>query len=312
MLSLFAGLVCGLGLVYVLDILDDRFRSVEDMEQQLGASVLTMVRQLKYSESNDLESLQMYAAPMAAESEAFRTLRTALALKDQELRQIVVSSAEPGDGKTTILANLAVCYAQSQKKTLLIDADLRRPRLTSSMGMRNRPGLSGIVGASDDVMKMAASHVVPSGMEDLDFLPSGPRPSNPAELLTNPRFAQLLAWAETVYDRVLIDSPPALAASDTAVIGRLVDGVILVVQPDKNRRRIVLRTVDGLRSLGCRMLGIVVNRMTADTENGYYSYGYGYGYGYGHDDENGGFDDEDTQHMDKEESDEPIVPRRVA
>ena len=158
-----------------------------------------------------------------------------------------MTSAEPGDGKTTILANLAVCYAQAEKRTLLIDADLRRPGLTGLMDMRGPRGLSEVLRSEVDIAQMAPRCTsVPPASKGLDILPSGSRPTDPAELLGSPRFSQLLAWAETVYDLILIDSPPILATTDTAIIGRLVDGVILVVQPAKNRRRLVTRVVERL------------------------------------------------------------------
>jgi capsular exopolysaccharide synthesis family protein len=281
LMALIVGLGTGLLAVYVLDILDDRFRSVEEMQTQLGAPVLAMVRQLKAKSYTGLESLQLYSNPDAVESEAFRTLRTALSLTDQPAERMVISSAEPGDGKTTILANLAVSCAQSEKRTLLLDADLRRPGLTAMLELRAAEGLSSIIRGSGNVAEMAAEHIRASGIEDLDVLPSGPRPSNPAELLSSPRFADLLGWAETVYDRILIDSPPALAASDTAVIGRLVDGVVLVVQPDKNRRRMVTRAAETLTGLKISLLGIVINRVDSEKDAGYYGYDRGYEYDYG-------------------------------
>jgi capsular exopolysaccharide synthesis family protein len=270
------GLGVGLLIVYLMDILDDHFRSVEAMQTVLGVPVLALIQQLSSSDAVGVESLQIVAAPEAAESEAFRTLRTALSLSNQETRRLVVSSAEPGDGKTTVLANLAAAFAQSQKRTLLIDADLRRPGLTAVLGMRGMEGLSGIIRGEEEVSRMAAGYIQASGVQGLDVLPSGPRPSNPAELLASPRFAELLAWAEGVYDQLLIDSPPALAASDTAVIGRLIDGVMLVVQPAKNRRRVLLRTVETFTLLKIPVVGAVVNRTGA---NKGYDYGYG-GYGY--------------------------------
>ena len=281
-LVLLGGIAAGMGMVYVLDILDDRFRSVEELQQQLNVPVLTMIRQLPSSDCCGAEALQMHVAPNSTECEAFRTLRTALALADREARQLVVSSAEPGDGKTTMLANLAVAYAQSNKRTLLIDADLRRPGLTAMMGMRGVDGLSSVIRDDGDVVQMATANIRATGVDRLDVLPSGLRPTNPAELLASPRFAELLAWAETVYDQILIDSPPTLATSDTVVIGRLVDGVVMVVQPDKNRRRTVIRAKDSLIAMKIPLLGIVINRVGAENDRGYYGYESGYGYGYGY------------------------------
>jgi capsular exopolysaccharide synthesis family protein len=267
---------------------------------------------------------------MSPESESFRTLRTALTLTHPDAHQIVVTSAEPGDGKTTTLANLAACYAQAEKRTLLIDADLRRPGLTALMNMRGPRGLSEVLRSEVDISQLTPTQIQASGVDGLDILPSGPRPQDPAELLGGPRFSQLLAWAETIYDMILIDSPPTLATTDTAVIGRLVDGVILVVQPVKNRRRLVMRVVERLGMMKIPLLGMVVNRTGSDAERGYYGYhdsGYGYGYGYG---EEYGNDEKPTSEDDgrevcvsfgdgagvdaenEEERPALIVPRRVA
>ncbi len=332
LLSLMAGIGAGLLAVYAMDILDDRFRSVDEMESQLSVSVLSLVRKLDASQTVGATALQVHVSPDSAESESFRTLRTHLALDEREPHRIVISSAEPGDGKTTVLANLAVSYAQSKKKTLLIDADLRRPGLTAMLGMRGVDGLSRIIRNDDDIEKMAVGVIRASGVDNLDVLPSGLRCSNPAELLTNSRFADLLAWAETVYDQILVDSPPALATSDAAVIGRLLDGMILVVQPDKNRRRLVMRVAEGLADLKIPLLGIVVNRIGSGKDHGYYGYrgGYGYGYGYGYEDGYGADKEENSsdQLEAEEHAAEPdsiemsswtqpedhggIVPRRVA
>jgi capsular exopolysaccharide synthesis family protein len=280
--------LCGsgaaLGLVTLLDALDDRFRSVEEMQSRLGLPLLSMVQQLAPPESVGPRALVAHAAPASAASEGFRTLRTALTLTHPDARQIVVTSTEAGDGKTTILANLAVCYAQASKRTLLIDADLRRPGLTGLMNMRGPQGLSEVLRSEGEIGQVAKLHVRRSGIEGLDILPSGPRPTDPAELLGSPRFSQLLAWAETLYDLILIDSPPTLATTDTALIGRLVDGVILVVQPAKNRRRMVTRVVERLGLMKIPVLGLVINRTGSQDDQGYYgyhNYGYGDGYGYG-------------------------------
>jgi capsular exopolysaccharide synthesis family protein len=324
LLAIMAGLAMGLLGVYVLDTLDDRFRSLEEMQRQLRAPVLSMVRRLELKDCAGLDALQVYSHPDAAESEAFRTLRTALSLASEASARIVISSAEPGDGKTTILANLAVAYAQSGKRTLIIDADLRRPGLTTMLALREADGLSTVIRGRDDVVGTAMAHVRASGVEGLDVLPSGPRPTNPAELLASGRFSELLAWAESVYDHILIDSPPALATSDAAVIGRLVDGVILVVQPEKNRRRLVLRAVESFLTLKINLLGVVINRVATHRDGDYYGYGYGgyYGYHYGYDE-----DDKSDKLGDQRQcpaeprnrlrdgessASEGIVPRRVA
>jgi capsular exopolysaccharide synthesis family protein len=327
LLTLLGGIVAALILVILLDALDDRFRSAEEMQGRLGLPLLTMVQRLVVPERTGLQALVAHAMPTSSASEGFRTLRTALTLTHPDARQIVVTSAEPGDGKTTILANLAICYAQADKRTLLIDADLRRPGLTSLLEMRGPRGLSEVLRSTNEIAQIAPMHIAPSGTRGLDILPSGPRPSDPAELLGSPRFSQLLAWAETLYDVILIDSPPTLATTDTAIIGRLVDGVLLVVQPEKNRRRLVTRVVERLGFLKIPILGLIVNHVEADEDRGYYGYrGYGYGYGYNYEyghgdqaaDENAAkgdclhFTDAGPQNADDEETQTLIVPRRVA
>ena len=328
--TLVGGFGAALALVTSLDALDDRFRSVDEMQSRLGLPLLAMIQQLEAPESAGPRALVTHAMPTSAASESFRTLRTALTLTHPDARQIVVTSAEPGDGKTTTLANLAVCYAQAEKRTLLIDADLRRPGLTALMNLRGPRGLSEVLRSEGDISQVAAAHVQASGVPGLDILPSGPRPQDPAELLGGPRFSQLLAWAETVYDLILIDSPPTLATTDTAIIGRLVDGVIVVVQPVKNRRRLVTRVIERLGLMKIPLLGLVVNRTGSEAEHSYYGYhNYGYGYEYGYGDGYGHEQSPTPENADREtclsvgdhfghgaeEEEEPpalIVPRRVA
>jgi polysaccharide biosynthesis transport protein len=282
LVSIGLGLAAGLGLIYVLDVLDDRFRSPEELRAELGAPVLAMVRQMDDLHAIGLEGIHCYVTPDAVTSEAFRTLRTTLAFASQDTSRIVITSPEPGDGKTTVLSNLAVSYAQAGKRTLLVDADMRRPGLSTLMGLKGQPGLSDFLVGSEPVDKAAAALVRATGLEGLDFLPAGLRRPNPAELLGGPRLAELLAWAEGVYDQVLVDSPPALAASDSSIIARLVDGVALVVHPKKNQRRLVMRAADSFTSVGQTLLGVVVNRVSADKSDAIYGYGVGYGYGYGY------------------------------
>lgn len=334
LLVVFGGAGVAIGLVTLVDALDDRFRSVDEMQSRLGLPLLSMIQRLEPPASVGVEALVTHALPMSTASESFRTLRTAITLTYPDAHQIVVTSSEPGDGKTTTMANLAVCFAQGEKKTLLIDADLRRPGLTGLMNMRGPLGLSEVLRSEIPISEIVTSHIRPSGAPNLDILPSGPRPRDPAELLGSPRFSQLLAWAESVYDLIFVDSPPLLATTDTAIVGRLVDGVILVVQPAKNRRRLVTRVVERLAMMKIPVLGLVANRTGSEDEQGYYGYhsygygygdgySYGYGEGYGHEDSaesskrkshqeesvsrGMAYDDEDD-----EDSPTLLVPRRVA
>ncbi|MCH7728331.1 MAG: polysaccharide biosynthesis tyrosine autokinase [Planctomycetes bacterium] len=278
---LLGGLFAGLLAVFVSDLLDDRFRSPDELKDQLGLNVLAMVRHLTTAHDEGAESIQVHAAPQSAESEAFRTLRTGLAFSGQELSRLAVTSPEPGDGKTTILVNLAAAFAQAGKRTLLIDADLRKPGLTRLFEMRSMQGLPDMLRGDDPIQDACARCVQTTDIERLDVLPCGPRPSDPSELLSSPRMEEVIAWAESNYDQVLVDCPPILAASDAAIVGRLTDGMLLVISPAKNRRRLAIRAVDALAATDVNIVGVVLNNLGDEKDGGYSGYGYGYGYGYG-------------------------------
>ncbi len=283
LLCLIAGLAIGCGLVYIFDLIDDRFRSPDDLRSQLGAPILTMVRRLNPLAPHGIESLYPYARPNSVESEAFRSLRTTLEFSAQDTTKLTISSTEPGDGKTTVFASLAVTFAQAGKRTLAIDGDMRRPGLSKLFEFQGRHGLSSVLKDDRPVAESMRAYIQNTGLKNLSVLPAGPRPHNPVELLAGDRLAEIIAWAETEYDQILIDAPPSLAVADTQVIGRLVDGAIIIVRPDKNRRKMVLRAAESLTQLGCRLLGIVVNQVAKDSGDDYsYGYGYGYGAGYGH------------------------------
>ena len=174
---------------YVLDVLYDRFRSPEDLREQLVAPVLAIVRRLPASTGEGIASLQVQHAPDAVESEAFRTLRTALAISLGAPTRIAITSSEPGDGKTTVASNLAAACAQAGRRTLLIDADLRRPGLTKLLALRGEAGLSEALRSSEPVAAAAIGLIRASGIANLDVLPCGGRPHDPAELLAGARFA---------------------------------------------------------------------------------------------------------------------------
>ncbi len=276
--SILSGLMLGFGVAYIQDLLDDRFGSPEEITLQLGVRVLALVRQLQALPGKGLETVQMVANPQAVDSEAFRTLRTSIALSTEVSERLVISSSEPGDGKTTISANLAASYALSGKRTLVIDADLRKPGMTTLLDLKGHAGVTDVLSAREEIGTVAESCLHHTSLENLDVIPAGPRRPDPAELLLGPNFAELLAWADAHYDQVLVDCPPTLAVSDAQIIGRLVDGVVLVVTPEKNHRRLVARACHNFQSAGIPLIGIVANRITQQS----HGYGYGYGYGYGH------------------------------
>lgn len=302
----FLGLLVGLGLIYVLDVLDDRFRSPEDIQSQLQVPVLALIRKLDVLDGEGTDKLHVHVRPSGVASEAFRTLRTALALTDGGAKSFVMSSAEPGDGKTTVMANLAAAFAQTGQRTLLIDADMRRPGLTSFLELRGPTGLSAVLRDDGPIAESVQANLEAGVLKNLDVLPAGPRQNNAMQLLASVRFSELLSWADSQYDQVLVDGPPALAVSDAAMIGRLVDGVLVTVRPEKNRRREVIRAVQQFRMLGVNVIGTVLNHMATKKDSGYYGYGDAYGYEYGY----GGDPEEESAPVAENEHKSGIRPKR--
>lgn len=309
-ISLFSGSLLGAASVYVVDVLDDRFRSLDEMKTQLQTPILAMIRQLEPHQETGLDALQVHVAPDAVESEAFRTLRTTVAFSGDDLECVAISSSEPGDGKTTVAANLGLCFAQSGRRTLLIDADLRRPGLTRLFELKGQQGLAELLRGEAPLATAAPSAIYRIGAENLDVIPSGTRPLDPTGLLSSARFAELLSWAIARYDQVLIDSPPMLVASDAAVVGRVAGGLMLVVQPRKNHRRLVVRAIEEARAVGLNLIGVILNRLTPDGQHAYYGDGYGYGYGYGA--TYGEPPELEASERDTVPSDDVVAPRRAA
>ncbi len=307
-LCLFGGFGCGTVIVYVVDMLEDRFKSPDELKDQLGLPVLAMIRQLPETESSGVNALAVHVAPQSPESESFRTLRTTLALSGDEFERIAITSTGSGDGKTTVMANLAAACAQAGKKTLVIDADMRRPGLTKLLDLRGVGGLSEVLRQDEDIAELCRERIQETDVPGLHILPCGPRPQNPSELLSGSRMADLVAWAENAYDQVLIDCPPVLAASDAALVGRIVDGVLFVVQPQRNHRRVVIRASETLRSLKINVMGIVANLMGDHEESGYYGYDEDFGYAYRY--ESRYEDDDDLEET--VDDDDSVAPRRAA
>jgi len=264
LLSLIFGLGGGLGIVYVQDVLDDRFRTPEELQAQLGAPVLAEIHELQPFDARAIHLAHVRAHPNDVETEAFRSLRASLEFAAGDRRCLIVSSCRAGDGKTAIVANLAAAFAQAGRRTLLIDANLRNPGLVPKPDLFGPHGLSIVLADEVPVRELVEDNLSCSpGVENLDILPSGPCLTNTSGLLGCGRFAELLSWAETRYDQILIDGPTALT-SDVAMLGQLVDGVLLVVQPHKNRRPEVARVVERLSLLGIDLLGSIVNHQSHD------------------------------------------------
>jgi len=285
LMSIGLAIVLGVSLVWFLDLLEDRFRSPEELTDQLGVTILSGIQHLPDQQGIGAEGILMAHSPRAPEGEAFRTLRTHISFSESETDLLAFTSAQPSDGKTTIVSNLGVAFSLSGKRTLVIDADMRKPGMSKLFGVRGQAGLSDLLRSNESIDDAVTSRLHPTGIDNLDLLPCGPKPPDPLELLNSSRLSDLIGYADSQYDQVIIDCPPMVAGTDAGVIGRSVDGLVLVIQPMKNHRRQLIRVVESIRRLRVSLLGVVLNRIPEKTNAGYdYGMGYGDGYGYGLDD----------------------------
>ena len=266
------GFLFGLSLCYVFEWWDTSYRGPEDIAHHLGLAVIGHVPRMTHQHDGKVFELVMESAPQSAAAEAFRTVRTAMMLSDSPPKKFTITSPEPGDGKTLVLTNLAVAFAKSGQRVLLIDGDLRRPRLREIFQLPRTPGLSELlqqdqISETDLEKSIHKTHVT-----NLDLLPSGVNPPNPAELMTTDRLGKILVWAEKHYDRVLCDTPPILAVSDCALIGRQLNGAFLLIRADKNDRLMAVRARNALRAMNCNVLGVIVNSLVSGDAYGYAYY----------------------------------------
>jgi capsular exopolysaccharide synthesis family protein len=269
------GLLVGIGLALGFEHMDNTFKTPEDVREHLQLPFLGMVPDvgLKPAPGAGARGPQLVKSPNSAVADAYRVLRTNLIFSSAETsgRVILVTSANPAEGKTTTLANLAVALAQNGAKVLAVDADLRRPTLYQHFGVVKAPGLADLI-----VGKAAASLAIHSTrIEGLQLLPCGYQPPNPAELLGSPMMKQIVDALRAHYEWVLIDAPPLLSMADAPVLCPLVDGVVLVIAAESATKPAVMRAVDQVQSVGGKVAGLVLNKVNLERNSYYYSQYYG-------------------------------------
>ena len=217
--------------------------------------------------------------PKNPAAEAYRVIRTSVqfAQAGKELQTIALTSCTPNEGKSTTIANLAVVLTQAGKSVLLIDCDMRNPTVHKNFNLSNKIGLSSCISMGTAL----ADAVQATGIEGLDALTAGVIPPNPSELLGSERMQNILQRAKEEYDYVLIDTPPVLPVTDSLVLGRMVDGLILVIDSGEIKVEMAREVKNQLMHSGANILGVVLNKVRSE----HHGYGYGYYYYYGHDGE---------------------------
>jgi capsular exopolysaccharide synthesis family protein len=266
-LATFLGCFLGVGLVLGLDYLDQTLRSPDHVESYLGLETLTALPKITEENTRMLR-------------ESFQSLRTAtmLASRGEDCHVVMVTSAVPEEGKTTVAFNLAKVFATGGSRVLLIDADLRKPRLHRMIKAKNVRGLTSIV-----LGERTASEVIHNfpNVANLDLITSGPLPPNPPELFGKLTFRQLLEEARTNYDWVFIDTPPVASVTDPVICASSADLTILVVQSGSTRRQTVREAVRLLGRTGTHIAGVILNKVDLERDHYYYSGYYSYThYGY--------------------------------
>jgi capsular exopolysaccharide synthesis family protein len=275
-LALMMGLGLGIGLCLLFEHLDNTFKTPDDVKQHLGLPFLGMVpdvSQRSRGANAPRPSPLILRSPKSAVAEAYRVLRTNLIFStaDRTGHVLAISSANPGEGKTTTVANLAASLAINGSRVLAVDADLRRPTMHQHFGLAKTPGLSDLI-----VGKCRPSEAIhKTQFGGLQVLPCGYVPPNPTELLGSASLREIIAALRTHYDWILIDTPPILAMADTAVLCPLVDGVAIVVGAEQSTRPAVQRSVDQIKSVNGRMLGVILNKVNFERNSYYYGQYYG-------------------------------------
>ena len=295
-LGMLVGIFAGLALAYTADTFDRTLRGPLEVEEITGIPVIGVIPSFEESEKAygsrrrkernkevtenppAQDSVWMLAHPESAAAEAFRALRTSIMLSRTGggPKIILVTSCIPGEGKTTVTTNLAVAFAQHDKKVIIVEADMRRPRMKHAFDVVNKFGLSNVLAGTH-----TGDEVILRGVQvpTLDVLPAGPHPPMPSEILGSTAFDELLQQLRSRYDIVLIDSPPALLVTDAVSISMKSDVTVWVAQAGVVTRPQLARAADLIERNGMPVIGFIVNRMTRSVAG----YGYGYGYGYEYD-----------------------------
>lgn len=281
--ALLVGFLLGTAGALLWDWIDQRIRTPDEASESLSVPLLGVVPLITSGKmkTQPMRGQYVHLEPRSSMAEAYRTVRTAIHFGAGEgVKTILVTSPAPGDGKSTTASNLAITLAQAGLRTLLLDADLRKPTQHKIFEISDQQGLSSVILGTHKLREV----IVPTQVPRLDVLPCGPTPSNPSEMIAGSRFNQVIRAVIEGYDRVVIDSPPVNAVTDARILAASADATVLVLRTNRSTRRNSRYALDGLLSTGAQVIGMIVNAMPQQIGlYGYYgrygSYGRYGGYG---------------------------------
>lgn len=285
-IGLFGGLCLGLALAFVLESMDNKIKTHEDVKKYLKIKTLGVVphnsidnemsdKKKKYVKPNEI-NVKILSDPTSVVSESIRMIRTNLNFLD--LKLINITSTMPSEGKSELISNLALSFALIDKKVLVVDCDLRKPRVHHNFGLQRNKGVSDIVLSKgtldyhDAVQKFTCDNV------SIDILTAGTRISNPSELINSKGFANLLSSLRQDYDLVLIDCPPISSITDGVLVSKLSDGTVYVIESDRTDYQVIESCIEELESSKAFILGAVLTKVDVKREKKLYGYKYDYYY----------------------------------
>ncbi|HYG12328.1 MAG TPA: polysaccharide biosynthesis tyrosine autokinase [Pyrinomonadaceae bacterium] len=290
LIALLLSLAAGIGLAFLLDYLDDTLKSIEDVDRHIHLPTLALIPAPRVERrfalparggalaaqsavdptANALALIEEKRSPVA---EAYRHLRTSLLLSSagQPPKTVLVTSSQPSEGKTTTAVNTAVMLAQTGAEVLILDCDLRRPRIHAHFGLPNTHGVTNYLSGDTNIGGIVQEY---AKLPNLKIITSGPVPPNSAELLGSEEMRRLIALLSDNFTHIIIDSPPAISFTDASILSTMVDGVMLVVHGGRSSRAVVRRAKQQLLDVGAHIYGIVLNNVKLESSDYYYYSGY--------------------------------------
>jgi len=276
MMGVFLGLFLGAGLAFAIEYFDSTVKTAEDIEMYVRLPFLGYVPSAK-AEARAQKDIDMlsFKKPHSRFAEAYRTIRSSVifsAPEDKPLKTILITSSSPEEGKSTVAINLSTIFALANEKILLVEADMRRPRLSGALDLDNQVGLSNLLIGTAPLDAAIRQTNIPN----LSVILSGPKPPNPTELISSTKTKSILEELKARFTRIIIDSPPLLSVADSLILANQTDGVIDVVRAGFQNIELILRGRQRLIEAKARIIGVILNNVNVKREDSYYYYHYYY------------------------------------